>query len=81
MEKGRVTAALSPEITVRAWLQGNPFRIVQLDEEIAMLARTLPFNHDDPADRFIAATSYRLMCPLATVDDRLRKLEWLNVFG
>lgn len=80
MEKGRILAVASPEITVRAWLRGNPFKVIPLDEEIAILSRTLPFDHDDPADRFIAATAYHLMCPLASADSRLRRLTWLNLF-
>ena len=34
--------------------------------------------HDDPADRFIAATSLDLKAPLLTKDRLLHDLEWLQ---
>jgi len=81
IEKGRVATAASPESAVRAWLRESPFRVIPLDAEVAILSRTLPFDHDDPADRFIAATAYSLKCPLATADDRLRRLNCLALFS
>lgn len=81
MEKGRVTAVASAESTVRLWLQGNPFHVIPLEPETVILSRTLPFEHEDPADRFIAATAYHLKLPLATADDRLRRLAWLPLFS
>lgn len=81
IKKGRVEVVASPESTVRTWMRGNPFQIIPLDEEIAILSHSLPFKHDDPADRFISATAYHLMCPLATADERLRRIEWLSIFG
>jgi len=78
MQKGRVHTTSSPELTVRAWLTQSSLRLIPLDHEIALLSRTLSFLHEDPADRFIAATAYQLRCPLATADDRLRQLAWLT---
>jgi PIN domain nuclease of toxin-antitoxin system len=56
-------------------------RVVPIDEDIAMASRTLKFVHEDPADRYIAATAYIAKAPLATVDARLRCLEWLRTLG
>ncbi len=42
-----------------------------LDGAMAALAVSLPNLHDDPADRFIAATSLRLGAQLVTSDKRL----------
>lgn len=81
MEKGRVNVNASPEDTVRLWLRENPFEIFPLDRKIALLSRTLPFEHEDPADRFIAATAYHLNCPLVTADSRLQRLPWLRQLG
>lgn len=78
MEKGRVNMRVSPESSVRQWLRENPFQVIPLEREIAILSRTLPFGHEDPADRFIAATAYHLNCPLATADTRLQRLPWLR---
>jgi PIN domain nuclease of toxin-antitoxin system len=79
MEKGRIESVATPENTVRAWLRESPFEVIPLDQEIVLLSRTLNFRHDDPADRFIAATAYRLNCTLATADHRLLGLPWLRV--
>ncbi len=80
VEKGRLSSGFSPEETVRKWLEAAPMRVVPIDSEIAILSRTLRFDHDDPADRFIAATAYQCKAPLATVDRRLRALKWISIF-
>jgi len=80
MQKGRIAVTVSPESTLRSWIQSNLLDVIPLDEEIVFLSRTLPFNHDDPADRFIAATAYRLNARLATDDGYLRQLDWLKLF-
>jgi PIN domain nuclease of toxin-antitoxin system len=81
LEKGRLQSAWTPQEVVRRWLAANPFRVVPVDTEVAILARTLPFVHEDPADRFIAATAHHLGAALATSDARLRDLPWLNTLG
>lgn len=78
IEKGRVESPFDPEKTVRRWLGRVPMTVVPLDAEIALLSRTLAFEHEDPTDRFIAATAYRLGVPLATSDARLIGLPWLK---
>ena len=50
----------------------------RLTYEIAVLSRQLEFSHQDPADRFIAATAIYLNLYLATVDNRLTELDWLS---
>jgi len=77
LEKGRLSSGFSPKVTVQKWIEAAPMRIVPAYAEIAVLARTLAFTHEDPADRFIAATSYQEGVPLATSDSRLLNLDWL----
>lgn len=77
LEKGRLASPFSARVTVTKWIEAAPLRIVPVDAEIAMLARTLGFAHEDPADRFIAATSHREGLGLATSDARLLTLPWL----
>ncbi len=79
IEKERVKSIMSPEGTVRFWLENYPFEIVAPSTEIVILSRTLDFTHQDPADRFIAATAIYHKVPLATADHSLRKLQWLDV--
>ena len=78
VEKGRLKTDLSPEMKIRDMLSRYPLKVIPLDLEIALLSRTLPFEHEDPADRFIAATAHRLGIPLATSDARLTALPWLK---
>jgi PIN domain nuclease of toxin-antitoxin system len=50
----------------------------RLTYEIVMLSRQLELPHQDPADRFIAATAVHLDLALATVDNRLVGFDWLS---
>jgi len=77
-QKGRIKTVLTPEENARAWLKASPIRVIPIDEEIAILSRTLQFEHSDPADRFIAATAFHFGIRLATSDGQLRKLPWLK---
>lgn len=80
-EKGRLSSSLSTEAAVRYALGRYPLKVIPIDAEIALLSRTLPFRHEDPADRFIAATAHRLGVPLATSDARLLTLPWLETLA
>lgn len=48
-----------------------PLREAPLTHEIALLARQLPLPHNDPADRFLAATAQLLRLTLVTADGNL----------
>ncbi len=48
-----------------------PFREAPLTHDIALAARMLPFRHQDPADRFLAATAWVLDLTLVTSDAQL----------
>ena len=77
-ERGRIAIKdENPGATVRRWISQAGFAEAPLTGEIAVLSRTLKFEHDDPADRFIAATSHAMGARLATLDERLRKLPWV----
>ena len=59
----------------KSWLQ-NAFAILPVSEApitfaIAQRSRHLPLPHQDPADRFIAATAVEMRIPLMTVDSHL----------
>jgi PIN domain nuclease of toxin-antitoxin system len=64
---------------LRKYLSESGFTEAPLTADIALLSRTLAFNHADPADRFIAATAKMLGFPLATSDAMLRGLGWLKL--
>ncbi|MBL8538288.1 MAG: type II toxin-antitoxin system VapC family toxin [Hyphomonadaceae bacterium] len=68
--------------TVDAWRQelfDLGLKEVALDGAVAALSVSLPDLHDDPADRFIAATSVRLGAQLVTSDKRL--IAWSKAHG
>lgn len=75
--RGRVE--LDPDL--RTWtdrsLEAVPVREVPLTREVALAAHELPFNHRDPADRFLAATALVYELTLVTADARLRAARWL----
>jgi PIN domain nuclease of toxin-antitoxin system len=64
---------------VRGLIEQAGFVEAPLTGEIAVLSRTLKFTHDDPADRFIGATAYAMGAKLATSDNRLRQLPWIQL--
>jgi len=70
-ERGRLRLEPDPETWVRSQLQRAPVRQVQVDQEIAIQSRRLRTSHQDPADRFIAATARVHELTLVTADSRL----------
>jgi PIN domain nuclease of toxin-antitoxin system len=80
-EKGKLS--VSPDIStfIRKALELFPVKEARLSIAIVMKSRTLEFHHQDPADRFIAATAAVYKMPLATVDKRLIELPWLETIA
>ena len=70
-ERGR----LKIKGSARAWLEEAwaraPIREAPLNREIAAQSRFVAVPHDDPADRFIAATAEIMGLVLVTGDERL----------
>jgi len=77
-EKGRIELSPSAAVFLRKAIGTFPFQVIPVTHEIAILSRELPFDHQDPADRLIAATAQALNARLATQDKLLRKLAWLH---
>jgi PIN domain nuclease of toxin-antitoxin system len=67
--KGRIRL---PE-DVGAWVQRTTAKLREapLTHEIVVAARKLRFSHNDPADRFLAATAQHLRLTLVTADTAL----------
>jgi PIN domain nuclease of toxin-antitoxin system len=75
-EKGRIILQPSPSAWIDQALLDLPTQEAALNHVIARLSRELPFPHQDPADRFLAATAVYYNLILATVDSNL-----INVAG
>ena len=80
-EKGRIVLELEPAEWIKQSLaQLKPLE-ASLTGEIAILSRQIKLSHQDPADRFIAATALHYGLQLATVDQNLVDAEWLETIS
>jgi PIN domain nuclease of toxin-antitoxin system len=70
-EKGQVILDAEPEMWLRGVFERIPFREAVINHEIAIQSRIPDLTHQDPADRFLAATSIVYGLTLVTADKRL----------
>lgn len=70
-ERGRLALSPNADAWVRLQLASTPIRQAPFDHEVVMVSRTLQLPHQDPADRFIAATARVHDMTLVTSDGRL----------
>ena len=81
VEKGRIQLNSEPKTWIQKYLRLLNLKEARLTYEIAILSRQLEFVHQDPADRFLAATAIAKSLTLATVDRRLTDLDWLQTIS
>ena len=77
-EKGRISLQPDTSTWVSLALKNLEIRDAVLNNEIALLSRQIDLPHQDPADRFIAATAVFYQLTLATVDSNLTSSSWLK---
>ena len=70
-ERGRVRVDTAPTEWVERMVSALPRREAPLTHDIAVASRRLTLSHEDPADRFLAATAQVLGLTLVTADARL----------
>ena len=70
-ERGRVRFSVDPETWVRERLARGPYREAAITWAVAAESRSLTLEHEDPADRFLAATARVFGLTLVTADQRL----------
>ena len=70
-EKGRVHLRPDPWSWIRTALTVGPMQEVPLTFDIALGSRSIRLAHDDPVDRFIAATAVVFELILVTADESL----------
>ena len=78
-EKGRVLLRPDPWSWIRTALTVRPVREVPVTFDIALASRTIRVGHDDPADRFIAATAAVHELTLVTADASLLRCPDIRV--
>ncbi len=71
VEKGRVLLEDEPIRWIEQVFKKVPFREAQVNHRVAMESRLIDLPHQDPADRFLAATALVYNLVLVTADDRL----------
>ncbi len=71
VEKGRLAIPEDPADWIAAALAEAPMQEAPLNHEVALTSRTVKVGHEDPADRFLAATAAVYDLALATADERL----------
>jgi len=70
-EKGRVILEPDPLTWIRNVLQTIPFKEALLNHEVAIQSRLITLPHQDPVDRFLAATAVVYGLTLTTADEHL----------
>lgn len=71
VEKGRVVLNSNPEIWIKTVTRKIPFKEAPINHEVAIQSRRVALPHQDPADRFLAATCLVYDLTLVTADARL----------
>ncbi len=71
VEKGCVILNVSVEDWIEDAMRRMPTRQAAITHEIALASRTVDLPHQDPADRFLAATAKVMDLTLVTADAQL----------
>ena len=80
-EKGRISLQSDPSAWINQSLKSLTIHEAPLNHAIAVLSRQINLPHQDPADRFIAATAIHFNLQLATVDIHLTGAVWLSTIS
>lgn len=78
IEQRRIPSIGSTQQWLEAARQALPVREAPLTFAIAERSRRIDVTHQDPADRFIAATAIEMRIPLVTSDERLLRCDGLK---
>lgn len=71
-EKKKLELMPDPVSWIRRSLESMPVREAPLTAEVAIRSRKINLPHNDPADRFLAATALVYDLTLVTIDKHLR---------
>ena len=81
IERGRVLLDRDPKTWILEVFQKIPFKEAPLNHQVAIASRFLAFSHQDPADRFLAATALVYDLTLVTADERLIDSEEIAILA
>jgi PIN domain nuclease of toxin-antitoxin system len=71
VERGRIAVSGDPRAWVQEMVRAVPRREAPLTHEVALASREVELPHQDPADRFLAATAQVYGLTLVTADEQL----------
>ncbi len=71
VKKKRIILDDDPVMWMREVLDVHPFSEAAINHEVALKSRTIKLPHQDPADRFIAASAIVYDLTLVTADRHL----------
>jgi PIN domain nuclease of toxin-antitoxin system len=80
-EKGRISLGSDVEKSVREIFRKIPLNEATLNQEVAIQSRFVRLPHQDPADRFLAATAIVYDFTLVTADSRIISAEDVPVLA
>lgn len=80
IERGRLPVDRPPREWIARARNRLPLQDAPVTAAIAVRSRELRSMHEDPADRFLAATALEMGLALATVDERLQACAELECF-
>jgi PIN domain nuclease of toxin-antitoxin system len=80
-EKGKITLGNNPKKAIRLILEKLPLKEAVLNKEVAIMSRQVGLQHQDPADRFLAATAMVFDLTLVTADNRLIETKEYDVLA
>ncbi len=78
-EKGRLSLGSNIEKAVRDIFTTIPFKEAAINSEVAIQSRSVNLPHQDPADRFIAATAAVYDLTLVTADTKIIEANAVSV--
>ncbi len=79
LEKGRISISKPPDEWVRDAITDPNIKEIAIDKVIAIKSREIDLPHQDPADRFIAATAFTHQLTLITSDSKLAESEEISI--
>lgn len=81
VEKGRITISKPVDEWIREAIIDPNIKEIPIDKKIALKSREINLPHQDPADRFIAATAFIHQMTLITSDRKLEESEEISILS